>query len=159
MLHFKSVCTACLIPPSPPLRPHLGQHSPAGLNGFWSPGQLRGGQGLTLQDTLPLEQTHTEQGEGFHWLSCCGKPEKQTVTHTEIQSKGGGEEEEEEEPERQWDKESCFALCGRDDFVSLSLSDRQENRVTEGGERRGKMYQTMGREEGREKQEGVCECA
>lgn len=55
---------------SPPLRPHLGQHSPAGVNGLWSPGQLRAGQGRAEQDTLPLEQTHTEQGEGLHWLSC-----------------------------------------------------------------------------------------
>lgn len=33
-------------------------------------------------------------------------------------------------------------LCGREKSVYLSLSDRRENRVTEGGEGRGKMCQS-----------------
>lgn len=57
--------------PSPPARPHLGQHSPAGANRLCPAGQLRGGQGQGPQATLPLEQMHSVQGEGLHWLSCC----------------------------------------------------------------------------------------
>lgn len=79
---------------SPPLRPHLGQHSPAGVNGLWSPGQVRGGQGRALQDTLPLEQTHMVQGDGLHWLSCCREPQSNTVTHRTVeQAKAENQEE------------------------------------------------------------------
>lgn len=69
--------------------------------------------------------------------------ERQTVTHrhTLIQP-AGGKKKGEEEAERQWDEESCFTLYGRENFVSLSLSDSPENRVAEGGEGRGKMCQT-----------------
>lgn len=57
--------------PSPPPRPHLGQHSPTGANRLCPAGQLRGGQGWGPQATLPLEHMHSVQGEGLHWLSCC----------------------------------------------------------------------------------------
>ena len=87
------ICT----PAVPPLRPHLGQHSPAGMNGLWSPGQVSAGQGRALQDTLPLEQTHTEQGWGLHWLSSCGEEQRKThretdsYTHKYNQEGGSGE--------------------------------------------------------------------
>jgi len=109
--------------PSPPLRPHLGQHSPAGMNGLWSPKQVSWGQGRALQVALPLEQTHTEQGEGLHWLSCCGNQRSKEMGHLlrGIQKEGG----QKRKKKRQRDEESRFILRGLDKFVSLSLSDRR----------------------------------
>lgn len=43
-------------------------------------------------------------------------------------------------------------LCGREKSVYLSLSDRRENRVTEGGEGRGKMCQSENMREMKKKQ-------
>ncbi len=80
-LHIEHVV---LVVSSPPLRPHLGQHSPTGVNGVWSPGQVRGGQERALQDTLPLEHTHAVQGEGLHWESCCeNKRNRETDSYTQ----------------------------------------------------------------------------
>lgn len=88
--------------PSPPPRPHLGQHSPAGANRLCPAGQLRGGQGRGPQATLPLEQMHSVQGEGLHWLSCCrdGRRRKD-------------EEEEEKFAKPQWQKSNLEIYKGR----------------------------------------------
>lgn len=144
---------------SPPLRLHLGQHSPAGVNRLWSAGQLIGGQRAALQDTDPLEQTHTVQGEGLHWLSCYGN-QRDKELHRNITSGGGRGRREWWETQR--DEESCCVVHGRENFFYLRLRDRQENRVTEGGEGRGKMCQSANtgmRDEGKNrlKNEGVCE--
>lgn len=143
--------------PSPPLRPHLGQHSPAGVNRLWSPGQARGGQGRALQDTLPLEQTHTVQGEGLHWLSCCGyQRNRETDSHTQKYNQLGRKERMKQRDSRA--EGSCFTLWGRENFVRLSLSDRQENRVTGGGGRKyGKLrdHEKSGGEKKRLKSKGV----
>lgn len=75
--------------PSPPSRPHSGQHPPAGVKGRWWAGQDRGGHGRARHDTAPLEQTQSVQGDGLHWLSCCTgakqerKREKKTVRKRE----------------------------------------------------------------------------
>lgn len=90
------------------------------------------GAGVSVAGHTPSGANTHSAGRGTPLAVMLWEPERRTVTHRNTNQRRGAKK-----GKKQRDSGMRKAvLCGREKSVCLSLSDRRENRVTEGGQGR-----------------------